>query len=57
MLQSANLQLVTVIEYVSADGGNILLGFVFPGVDHCLEWSEGTDERIMCAIIRENLPS
>ncbi|ETW79440.1 hypothetical protein HETIRDRAFT_419178 [Heterobasidion irregulare TC 32-1] len=47
--QSANLQLVTVIECVSADGGNILPGFVFPGVEQCPEWSEGTDKRIIIA--------
>ena len=51
MLQSANLQLMTVIKCVSADSRNILPGFIFPGVDQCLEWSEGTNERIMCVII------
>ena len=51
VLQSTNLQLITVIKRVSADGGNILLGFVFPSMEQCPEWSEGTDERIMYVII------
>jgi hypothetical protein len=37
-IQSANLELVTVIECISADGSSTPPGFVFPGVDMFPEW-------------------
>ena len=45
-VQSANLELVTVIECVCADGTSTLLGFVFPGVDMFPEWGM-VDNNIM----------
>ena len=37
---SGNLELVTIIECVSADGNNIAPGFVFHGKEFCSEWFE-----------------
>lgn len=45
-LRSANLELVTIIECVSADGGNILPGFVFAGKEFLRDWFRDVDPRI-----------
>ena len=37
-LRSDKLELVTVLECVAADGGNIKPGFVFSGKEICPEW-------------------
>ena len=37
-LRSANLELVTIIECVSADGESLLPGFIFPGKEFHPEW-------------------
>src|SRR5882762_5227743 len=37
-VQSANLELITVIECVCADGTSMLPGFVFPRIDMFGEW-------------------
>lgn len=39
-LRSANLELVTIIECVSADGEAIKPGFIFSGKEHHPEWFE-----------------
>lgn len=44
-LRSTNLELVTVIECVCADGSSLKLGFMFPGKEHHLEWFD-VDEDI-----------
>ncbi|CAK5284738.1 unnamed protein product, partial [Mycena citricolor] len=36
--RSANLELITILEAVCADGSTLKPGFVFPGVEHCPEW-------------------
>jgi hypothetical protein len=38
--RSANLELITIIEAICADGTNLKPGFVFPGSSFCPEWFE-----------------
>ena len=38
--QSANLELITIIESICADGTELIPGFVFPGSSFCPEWFE-----------------
>ncbi len=45
--RSANLELITIIECVCADGTALKPGFVFPGKEFCPEWFE-VDPEIMC---------
>ena len=45
-LRSANLELVTIIECVSADGGNILPGFIFAGKELDGDLFQDVDPRI-----------
>ena len=45
-LRSANLELVTIIECVSADGGNILPGFIFAGKELDGDLFRDVDPRI-----------
>jgi hypothetical protein len=42
--RSANLELVTILEAVCADGTNLKLGFVFSGTTQCPEWFDYDDE-------------
>ena len=50
-LRSANLELVTIIECVCADGTSLLPGFIFPGKEFHPEWFMGVDERIRQVIL------
>jgi hypothetical protein len=43
-LRSANLELVTIIECVGADGKSVKPGFVFPGKEFHSEWFEVDDD-------------
>jgi hypothetical protein len=36
--RSANLELITIIEAICADGTELKPGFVFPGTSFCPEW-------------------
>lgn len=47
--RSANLELVTIIECVCADGTSLLPGFVFSGTQYLPEWFEHVDDNIWCA--------
>ncbi|KAH7903405.1 DDE superfamily endonuclease-domain-containing protein [Hygrophoropsis aurantiaca] len=42
-IQNADLELVTIIECVCADGNSLKPGFVFSGVEFCPEWFEEDD--------------
>lgn len=44
-IRSANLELITIIECVSANGCGLMPGFVFSGVEQCPEWWD-VDPRI-----------
>ncbi|CDO76318.1 hypothetical protein BN946_scf184751.g10 [Trametes cinnabarina] len=48
-LHSANLELITIIECVSADGGNILPGFIFAGSQFEAELFKDVDPRVVIA--------
>lgn len=48
--RSANLELITVIECVCADGTCLLPGFVFSGKEFCPEWFE-VDPGVRCGFI------
>jgi hypothetical protein len=39
-LRSANLELITIIEAICADGMALKPGFMFPGSSFCPEWFE-----------------
>lgn len=45
-IQNANLELVTIIECICADGTSIMPGFVFAGTRMCPEWFE-TEENLL----------
>ena len=45
-LRSANLELVTIVECICADGTSLLPGFIFPGKEFHPEWFMDVDERI-----------
>lgn len=45
-LRSANLELVTIVECVCADGSNLQPGFIFQGKEYSRRWFEGVDPRI-----------
>jgi hypothetical protein len=44
--RSANLELITIIEAICADGTELKPGFVFPGTSFCPEWFD-SDPDIM----------
>ena len=47
-VRSDNLELITIIECVCADGSNLQPGFVFPGVNPFREWfHKDNDDRIL----------
>ena len=43
-LRSANLELITIIECVCADGSDVKPGFIFPGKEFHPEWFEVDDD-------------
>ncbi|OSC99800.1 DDE-domain-containing protein, partial [Trametes coccinea BRFM310] len=47
-LRSANLELVTIIECVCANGGSLKPGFIFPGKEFHKEWFEVDPEILIC---------
>lgn len=50
-VRSDNLELITIIECVCADGSNLQPGFIFPGVNPFREWfHEDNDDRILYVI-------
>lgn len=46
-LWSTNLELITIIEYVCADGLSLKPGFIFPGKEFHPEWFD-VDDGIRC---------
>ncbi|CAK5282967.1 unnamed protein product, partial [Mycena citricolor] len=46
--RSANLELVTILEAVCADGSSLLPGFVFPGVEQSPEWFDKDLAILIC---------
>ena len=46
-IQSANLELITIIEAICADDTSLRPGFVFPGSSFCPEWFENHPD-IVC---------
>ncbi|CAK5274984.1 unnamed protein product, partial [Mycena citricolor] len=46
--RSANLELVTILEAVCADGSSLLPGFVFPGVEQSPEWFDEDLAILIC---------
>ena len=48
-VRSDNLELITIIECVCADGSNLQPGFIFPGVNPFREWFHNDiDDRVLC---------
>lgn len=46
-LRSANLELVTIVECVCADGSSLQPGFIFAGKEFSRSWFTGVDPRIV----------
>lgn len=50
-IRSENLELITIIECICADGSNLQPGFVFPGVNPFREWfQDGVDDNTLYVV-------